>query len=186
MHSGWSRIRTVDLPRSAAAPPGILQACSVPAPASEEDQVMNSDALSNNGLPRQLAPSLLLLRWGMVVFLAPWIVDKFRNPAHAIGVFEHFYGLGGIAQALVYGIGVAQVLIVACFALGIARRWSYGLVLLMHAGSTLSSWRQYLDPFDGANLLFFAAWPALAACIALYLLRDHDTLGTFGRRRSQD
>ena len=44
----------------------------------------------------------------------------------------------------------------------------------MHTVSTLSSWRQYLDPFD--NLLFFAAWPMLAACIALYLLRDHDNL----------
>lgn len=163
---------------------GTLLVRTAPMPANEEDQVMNSDALSNHGVPRQLAPSLLLLRWGMVVFLAPWIVDKFRNPAHAIGVFEHFYGMGGVAQALVYGIGVAQVLIVACFALGIARRWSYGLVLLMHAGSTLFSWRQYLDPFDGANLLFFAAWPALAACIALYLLRDYDILGTFGRRRS--
>jgi putative oxidoreductase len=28
------------------------------------------------------------------------------------------------------------------------------------------------------NLLFFAAWPMLAACIALYLLRDQDTLLT--------
>jgi hypothetical protein len=31
-----------------------------------------------------------------------------------------------------------------------------------------------LAPFD--NLLFFAAWPMLAACITLYLLRDLDTL----------
>lgn len=42
-------------------------------------------------------------------------------------------------------------------------------VLLLHGISTLSSYRQYLDPFN--NLLFFAAWPMLAACFALYLLR---------------
>lgn len=33
-----------------------------------------------------------------------------------------------------------------------------------------------LDPFS--HLLFFAAWPMLATCIALYLLRDLDTRWT--------
>ncbi|MDQ3617291.1 MAG: hypothetical protein M3374_00955 [Pseudomonadota bacterium] len=115
--------------------------------------------------------------------LAPWIVDKFRNPGHAIAVFEGFYGLGGVAEPLVYAIGIAQVVLVLCFALGVLRTWSYGLVMLMHAGSTLSSWQQYLNPFEGANLLFFAAWPMLAACIALFLLREHDNLLSLGRRR---
>lgn len=142
------------------------------------------DATTMSPAPRHLALSLFLLRWGLVIFLVPWIWDKFRNPAHAIGVFQHFYGLGGVAEALVFGIGIAQVLLLICFALGIARRWSYGIVLLMHAGSTLSSWKQYLHPYDSANLLFFAAWPALAACIALYLLRDWDTIGTLGRRKA--
>ncbi len=59
--------------------------------------------------------------------------------------------------------------------LGIAKRWTYGLVLVMHAISTLASFRMYLG-FD--NLLFFAAWPMLAACFALYLLRDHDNRWT--------
>jgi hypothetical protein len=55
------------------------------------------------------------------------------------------------------------------------KRYTYGLVLVFHGVSTLSSWKQYiLEP----NLLFFAAWPMLAACIALYLLRDLDTLFT--------
>lgn len=49
-------------------------------------------------------------------------------------------------------------------------------MLLLHAVSTFSSFPQYLDPFK--NLLFFAAWPMLAACIALYLLRDLDTMAT--------
>jgi len=134
-------------------------------------------------VPRYLPLSLLLLRLSIVLMLAPWIVDKFRNPGHAITVFEHFYNMGGVAEPLVYAIGIVQVLVVLCFALGVLRTWSYGLVMLMHAGSTLSSWRQYLDPFEGANLLFFAAWPMLAACIALFLLRDHDTLLSVGSRR---
>jgi len=136
-----------------------------------------------NTVPRHLPLSLLLIRASIVLMLAPWVVDKFRNPDHAIGVFQHFYGLGGVAQPLVYAIGIAQVVLLLCFALGLLRTWSYGLVTLMHAGSTLSSWKQYLDPFDGANLLFFAAWPMLAACIALFLLRDHDTLLSVGAGR---
>lgn len=46
----------------------------------------------------------------------------------------------------------------------------------MHGVSTLVSWRDYLDPFEGPNLLFFAAWPMLAACFALFALRDFDRL----------
>jgi putative oxidoreductase len=63
---------------------------------------------------------------------------------------------------------------------GWKKRISYGLVLIMHAISTLSSWQQYLDPFN--NLLFFGAWPMLAACYALYVLRDLDVRWTVAGR----
>ncbi|WP_346050112.1 MULTISPECIES: hypothetical protein [Natronospira] len=67
-----------------------------------------------------------------------------------------------------------QILVYLAFLLGLFKAVSYGLVLAMHGVSTLSSWQQYLAPFD--HLLFFAAWPMLAACLALFLLRDSDTL----------
>ena len=35
------------------------------------------------------------------------------------------------------------------------------------------------------NLLFFAAWPMLAACLALYLLRDYDRLASIDARRGR-
>ncbi len=133
--------------------------------------------------PRHLPLSLLLLRIGIVLLLAPWIVDKFLNPQHAIAVMENFYGMAGVAKNLVLAIGVAQAIVLVCFALGLFRTASYGLVTLMHAGSTFSSWQQYLSPYEGANLLFFAAWPALAACVALFLLREHDTLLSVGSPR---
>ena len=41
----------------------------------------------------------------------------------------------------------------------------------------MSAFSQYLAPFQGTNLLFYAAWPMLAACVTLYALRDLDTLG---------
>jgi hypothetical protein len=40
----------------------------------------------------------------------------------------------------------------------------------------------YFSPWEGANLLFFAAWPMLAAAWALWWLRDYDTLFTVGDR----
>lgn len=137
--------------------------------------------INPSSTPRHLPLSLFLIRASVVLMLAPWIADKFINPGHAVGVFEKFYGLGGVAETLVLGIGVVQVAILLAFAVGALRFWSYGLVLLMHAGSTLSSWKQYLNPYDGSNLLFFAAWPMLAALIALFLLREHDTLLSVGR-----
>jgi hypothetical protein len=36
----------------------------------------------------------------------------------------------------------------------------------------------------GPNILFFAAWPMLGACFALYYLRDHDTLWSLCGRRA--
>lgn len=57
----------------------------------------------------------------------------------------------------------------------LALRLSVFLVMLMW---TLS-YRQHLAPFG--HLLFFAAWPMLAACFALYALRDLDTLWVFQR-----
>jgi putative oxidoreductase len=42
--------------------------------------------------------------------------------------------------------------------------------------STFASWNQYTVDI---NLLFFAAWPMLAACVALYVLRDMDRKCSF-------
>lgn len=133
-------------------------------------------------VPRNLPLSLLVMRLTTALFLLPWVVDKFVRPDHAIAVLEGFYGLDGSGATLVLVLGIAQAVLLGLFTLGIARTWSYGLVLLMHAVTTFASWKQYLDPYTGANILFFAAWPALGACLALFLLREYDTLGIFGRR----
>ncbi len=126
--------------------------------------------------PRRIAFSLLALRLGVFVVMFMWTLDKFLRPDHAAGIFANFYGIDGLDANMAYLAGGLEMLLLGAFVLGIARRWSYGLVLLIHAASTFSSWEQYLAPFDGPNLLFFAAWPMLAACLALYLLRDSDTM----------
>jgi len=130
--------------------------------------------------PFRLRLSLLLLRAGVFLVMFMWTLDKLVNPDHAAAVFENFYGIAGLGAGLATAIGVAELLLLAAFVTGLARRFSYGAVLVLHAVSTFSSFKQYLAPWD--NLLFFAAWPMLAACLALYLLREDDTLLAFGGR----
>jgi hypothetical protein len=129
---------------------------------------------------QRIAIAMMLLRLGIFVVMIMWTLDKFINPQHSGAVFEKFYGLDGLSSTAFVIIGLFQLVVVLAFAAGFMKHYSYGAVLILHGISTLSSWQQYLDPFN--NLLFFAAWPMLAACIALYVLRDLDTSWTIDDR----
>ncbi len=129
--------------------------------------------------PPALPLSLLLLRIGITIVMGFWTIDKIINPDHAGAVFKNFYGLDAVGDQAFLIIGIVQGLVVLAFAAGLFKTITYGAILVMHSISTLSSWRQYLDPFE--NLLFLAAWPMLAACLALFLMRDHDRLLTVAR-----
>jgi len=132
-------------------------------------------------LDRKLALSLLLLRLSLGLVMMVWACDKMFNPDHGGAVLQSFYGLAGVGEQVIRGLGIVQALIVLAFLLGLARTFSYGAVLLMHAVTTLVSWSAYLDPLK--NILFFSAWPMLAGLIALFLLRDHDRIASLGGRR---
>lgn len=131
-----------------------------------------SDATQHQLAPR-ISLALLWLRLGVFITILMWTLDKFVQPAHASRVFENFYGIAGLGDATFLVLGGLELALIVAFVIGLAKRFTYGAVLLLHLGSTLASYQQYLDPFK--NLLFFAAWPMLAACAALYLLRDLDT-----------
>lgn len=132
----------------------------------------------DNLTERRLKISLLLLRWGVFIVFFMWTIDKFINPAHAAAVFEKFYFIEGLSKGLAYAIGALQLVVVLSFVLGFKKRISYGIVFILHFASTVLSYERYLDPWASPNLLFFAAWPMLAAIFVLYLLRDQDTLMT--------
>ncbi|HSH37604.1 MAG TPA: hypothetical protein VK993_02365 [Chthoniobacterales bacterium] len=132
----------------------------------------------------RIATALLLLRLSVFLVMLTWTIDKFVRPQHATSVFEQFYFIKGVGPAVVYGIGAAELLLLVAFLVGFAPRITYGLVLLLHGISTVSSYAQYLRPFEKGNIMFFAAWPMLAACFALYYLRDLDTRWTVGRNRN--
>jgi hypothetical protein len=132
----------------------------------------------NSHLRQRLSISLLLLRLSLGLVMMVWASDKMLNPGHGTAVFESFYGLSGVGESFVPIVGIVQGLIVLAFLVGVARTWSYGAVLFMHAVTTAVSWSAYLQPLK--NILFFAAWPMLAGLITLFLLRDEDRLWSIG------
>jgi putative oxidoreductase len=123
---------------------------------------------------KNLQLSLLFLRLSVFLVMFMWTIDKFINPGHATKVYESFYYIAGLESVVMYAIGAIEMIILLLFLVGYKKTYTYGAVLALHTVSTLSSFKQYLAPFDGPNLLFFAAWPMLAACSALFLLRDQD------------
>jgi putative oxidoreductase len=138
--------------------------------------------LSNTQLPL----ALFLLHVAVFVVMVMWTIDKFVRPQHAAAVFQHFYTITGLNAPLAYLIGVLELVVIIGFVLGFQKRLTYGAVFLLHGASTLASFRQYLAPFEGTNLLFYAAWPMWAACFALYYLRDLDTLRVLDKHARQD
>ncbi|MDQ6939005.1 MAG: hypothetical protein M3119_02490 [Verrucomicrobiota bacterium] len=124
----------------------------------------------------RIATVLLILRVTVFLVMLVWTIDKFVRPEHAISVFEHFYGMAGVGKSVVFAIAGLETILLIAFLLGLAQRFTYGAVLLLHGLTTLVSFRQYFAPFEKANILFFAAWPMLGACFALYYLRDMDAI----------
>ncbi len=131
---------------------------------------MSSSA--NTHFRNRLQWSLFSLRLGVFIVMIMWTLDKFVNPGHSARIFEKFYGISGSTEMITYFLGGLQLVLVLAFLVGFKKRFTYGVIFLMHGLSTLSSYNQYIDGFN--NLLFFAAWPMWAATFTLYLLRDED------------
>jgi putative oxidoreductase len=86
----------------------------------------------------------------------------------------------GLATSLVPLVGALESALALAIVVGLWRRVTYGLGLLLHAVSVLSSWRQLIDPWGlrsggSPNHLFLAGVPVLAGFVALYLLRARDS-----------
>jgi putative oxidoreductase len=122
--------------------------------------------------------ALFLLRLGVFIVMFAWTLDKLISPEHSANIFDKFYFIEGMGSQILMIIGGLEMLVILAFLGGVWKRWTYGFVMLIHAVSTFSSWEFYTVKI---NLLFFAAWPMLAACVALYLLRDLDVKFTLKR-----
>jgi len=119
---------------------------------------------------------LFVLRLSVFLFFAVWAIEKFIKPETTAAIYSHFYMIEGLPVFGAYAAGTVQLIVLAGFLLGIAKFWTYGLLLVMHTLSTLSTWQQLIAPYDGSNHLFIAAIPTLAGIFVLFLMRDEDTM----------
>lgn len=127
-----------------------------------------------------LEVSLALIRLATAGFLLVWVCDKLLNSNRAMQTFSKFY-LEVSAGEAIFAFGLVQLVLVLAFAAGLFKTFTYAAVTLMHAVSTFSSYKIYLEPLARPNILFWAAIPVLAAMIALFILRHRDRLWTVGR-----
>ncbi len=125
----------------------------------------------------KLETSLFLMRLTIFIVMLVWTLDKFTNPDHAVRIMDGFYNISLSSNTVIMIIGILEMLIIIAFMAGLWKKYTYGFVLILHGLSTFSSWKQYIN----MDLLFYAAWPMLAACAALYMLRDHDVKYTLGK-----
>lgn len=138
--------------------------------------------MAKASIEKRLPIALVLMRITVFVVMFVWTLDKFIRPEHAAGVYANFYFITGIGPTLMYLIAAIELVIIIGFLIGLMKRLTYGLVFILHAISTFATFPGYLAPYTGVHLLFFAAWPMLAACFALYYLRDYDTILTVSRK----
>jgi putative oxidoreductase len=122
--------------------------------------------------------ALAVLRVSLGVFLLVWGLEKFAIPTATVGIWAKFYGVG-LAASLVPFVGALESALALAIAIGLGRRVTYGLGVVVHAVSVLSGWRQLMDPWGlrsggPPNHLFLAGVPVLAGFVALYLLRARD------------
>lgn len=129
---------------------------------------------------QRLPLALFFLRLGVFIVMLMWTLDKFVKPEHAAGIFKRFYFISDISQPVLLIMASLQLVVVIAFVVGFKKRFSYAIIFAMHAVSTIASFNKYLD---FSSLLFFAAWPMLAACFALYYLRDADTMFVIDRAK---
>jgi len=130
-----------------------------------------------DGNSRKTGIALLVLRLSMVLFLLPWVIEKFTMPEQTAKIFSHFYHIN-LPVAGSYGVGVVWALLLVAFTVGFKKRISYGLVLIFHGGSTLFTIPKMLPFLETYDHLFLAAIPVLGGLIVLYMLREDDTIWT--------
>jgi|SRR5579864_3104104 len=132
--------------------------------------------MNNQVIVDRTPQGLLVLRLALALFFAQWSIEKFIHPEAAASIFAHFYGLQ-ISTLLSYVFGAVELALTIGLLLGVAKAIALGGLIAIHGISVLVSWYQLVHPWAAVpNHLFIASIPVLGALIALFLLRDRDTL----------
>ncbi|WP_375281238.1 hypothetical protein [Pseudooctadecabacter sp.] len=122
----------------------------------------------------KISAALLTIRLTIAAFLGVWASLKFYRPEWFENVFTNMYGLDFVTRDLSTYVGGLQLVIVALFALGLFRTFSYGALVLMQGAGVLGSLPNLMNFTSYPNNLMWAAVPALGAAVALFILRHED------------
>lgn len=126
---------------------------------------------------RRFGAALAILRIALGLFLLVWGLEKFIVTERSVAIYGFFYGVSA-STSVTYALGALESLLAIAIIVGVFRRWSYGIGLLVHTATTVATARLIIDPWGlisgEPQHLHLAAVPILAAFAALYLLRDLD------------
>ena len=121
---------------------------------------------------KRLPLALLALRVGVFIVFLVWTLDKLLIPTHAAIIYKKYYFMDDMVSAM-FVVGIVEMVLILAFLAGYKKNWTYAIVLALHTISTFAIFGKYLHLKE---LVYWASWPMLAACFALYYLRDADTL----------
>ena len=130
---------------------------------------------------KKLQISLFSLRIGVFVVFLAWTLDKIFAYEHNSKMIGHYYGVE-VSELFLTALGIAELILLIAFLLGKYKTFTYGVILFAHTVTTLVSAKRFFPPYEIHQLLYFGAIPMLAACLALFLLREHDTLMNVGKK----
>lgn len=130
---------------------------------------------------KRLPHALLALRVGVFIVFLGWTLDKLVVPTHAAIIYKKYYFMDNMVSAM-FAVGVVEMILILAFLAGYKKNWTYAIVLALHTLSTFAIFGKYFHL--GTELVYWASWPMLAACFALYYLRDADTLLVIDKPKS--
>jgi putative oxidoreductase len=141
--------------------------------------MLKSDATSSGLFIIRLTLFLLMIMWALLKLTAP---AAYGASEDGTGIFGSFYGIS-LSQSLVFSIGLVQIAFLFAFLAGVAKFITTGGVMVMNLATLLVSLPAILPVFVGeGNILFAASFPIFGASLALFLMREQDTLLSFGKK----
>jgi uncharacterized membrane protein YphA (DoxX/SURF4 family) len=124
--------------------------------------------------------SLLLLRISLGFFLVVWGLDKLVDVKHGIGVSDWLYFGLFSNQLLLQAYGILEIVVGLLIVLGVARRFTYPILLAITGMTLLGVWKSIIDPWgwwlEGTEALFYPSIIIFAASLVLWAFREEDRL----------
>lgn len=129
----------------------------------------------------RLALGLLALRVVLALYLIQWGILHFVYTGAAIEVYQRWFGFSP-SEFIGDGIGLALIIASLMTAAGLGCRIGYGIGVLFLGAMVIGLLPHLIDPYgfheppNWINHGLIAQVPTLAGYIALYMLRNADTL----------